>query len=210
MIVYSCNSHLIQCWRHIILKFILLLLSIIGILMIGGYVVYPKASYFVYEDRQYYETSTSNHFKADNDHTIIKHIVGFGSDDTILIDVSNDDVSIVISYLDSGIFIEVIKNDLIYNGLLEGNRDNLDAHLIKYVDLAESYVRFESQFNEDFSIVIYIIASLSIIIGVICFNSSLKHYLGGNQFYGLFGLFTSSLLIIMPTIINAILVINRL
>lgn len=190
------------------MKFYIILAISIMILILGGYIVYPKASFFTYDGQNYYLTSTTDKFESKSKHTIWRKMGT--SNQQYILEIENDTVYIEISYVDSSGTVNIKKESSVYTGLLDDNAVTIEQGLVKYLNLAQSFEMYTSYMNEDFAVAIYIPLSLMIICGIIYFRQSLRHILDGSKLFGYFGVMMSLILIVFPAVVNMILIYTRL
>ena len=103
-------------------------------------------------------------------------------------------------------FLSITKGSLHYEDNLEVEEVIIDASLIKYRNLAYNYFIYQGTMNEDFSIVLYFIFSICILLGMIFLNSSISYYQRGFKVYGIISMIPASTLIIVSLIMNMILI----
>jgi hypothetical protein len=185
-------------------------MSVVGMLMVGGYLVYPKEPFFEYDGSKYYASDVIDIYEAKNGLliTIEKYTEDGVTTEVIVID--KDDAYVRLAYTNIGVILSITKGSLQYEDILEIEDITIDASLIKYKDLAFNYFVYQNTMYEDYSIVLYVLFSGCLLLGMIYLKSSISFYQKGFRVYGVVNMIPASMLIIFSLVMNITLIIVKI
>lgn len=144
-------------------KYWLSLVIVAILLLIGGYFVYPKTPFIIYDSQKYFgmPEDTTLIAKDGREIEMIKE-----SSDVVVILIEDDDAVIKINFGENQFTLFVSKNSVTFDGLLEFEEQDVDPSLLKYANLAKAWHSHSLLMLENYSIIFYIPSSIVLLLSL--------------------------------------------
>lgn len=129
----------------------------------GGYIVYPKTPYIVYESEKYYGMPEDEVLVSKDKHKIE---ILLDDSNVATINLENDYVLIQID-LDNDFALFIAKDGLTFHGDLQFKDEEVNPSLLKYAVLAKDWQLHSIIMMEDYTIIYYVPISIVLLLSLI-------------------------------------------
>lgn len=171
------------------------------LLVVGGFVVYPKTPYFVYDSQNYFSTANNEVFKTKDN----KIITVKTTSEVATIKIENDDAIIKITFEEKP-QLYISKGDVTFTGNIEFLEEDVDQSLLKYANLAKEWEKYNSTIFEDFSFVIYLLSSIVLLVGLVVLIKAFKSKIKTSKIT----LTIALMLVLFTASVNIIIILEHL